>query len=84
MHRAGIAGWDRRGGYAEKAVTGTIGKTLVTSTRLAAAYAEAGKFTNAVSVQKEAIALLQDAKAKKDYESRLKLYESNQPYHEAE
>ncbi len=47
---------------------------------LAAAYAESGDFVKAVSVQKEAIGLL-DEKAKiDDYTTRLKLYESNTPY----
>lgn len=51
---------------------------------LAAAYAEAGLFTNAVSSQREASALLRDQNLKKDFESRLKLYESNTPYREAD
>jgi hypothetical protein len=51
---------------------------------LAAAYAEAGEFTKAVSVQKEAIALLRDEKEKKDFASRLKLYESKTPYRDKE
>jgi serine/threonine-protein kinase len=50
---------------------------------LAAAYAEAGQFTNAVRVQQEAIALLQNEPEKKDYASRLKLYENNSPYRDA-
>ena len=49
---------------------------------LAAAYAEASQFDQAVSTQKEAIALLQDEAQKKDFGTRLKLYESNSPYHE--
>jgi tetratricopeptide (TPR) repeat protein len=49
---------------------------------LAAAYAEAGQYTNAVKVQKEAIALLQNEEQKKDYASRLRLYESGSPYHD--
>ena len=47
---------------------------------LAAAYAEAGQYDKAVSVQKEATALLQDEAQKQDYASRLKLYESNTPF----
>jgi serine/threonine protein kinase/TPR repeat protein len=50
---------------------------------LAAAYAEAGQFDKAVSVQEEAIALLRDPQQKKDLTSRLKLYESNFPYRDA-
>ena len=50
---------------------------------LAAAYAEAGQFTNAVRVQQEAIALLQNELKRKDYASRLKLYENNSPYRDS-
>ena len=46
---------------------------------LAAAYAAVGQFTNAACVQQEAIAL-QNEQQKKDYGSRLKLYESGIPY----
>jgi serine/threonine protein kinase/TPR repeat protein len=49
---------------------------------LAAAYAEAAQFDNATKTQKEAIALLTDEEQKKDFMTRLKLYESNTPYHE--
>ena len=48
---------------------------------LAAAYAEAGNFTNAVSAQRKAMTLLKDEKAKADFATRLKLYEANIPYH---
>jgi tetratricopeptide (TPR) repeat protein len=47
---------------------------------LAAAYAEAGQFDEAVRVQKEAMSLLQSEAAKKMYALRLSLYESNFPY----
>jgi len=49
---------------------------------LAAAHAEAGQFANAVSVQKEAIALAQYESLKKELAARLKLYEANTPYRE--
>ena len=49
---------------------------------LAAAYAEAGQFDSAVNAQKEAMALLQDEERKKDFSTRLKLYESGTPYRE--
>jgi tetratricopeptide (TPR) repeat protein len=49
---------------------------------LAAAYAEAGEFDKAISTQREAIGLLNDAREKSDYTSRLKLYQSNTPYRE--
>jgi tetratricopeptide (TPR) repeat protein len=65
---------------AEKAVAGTNRKNPMILDTLAAAYAEAGQFTNAIRVQQEAIALLQNEQQKKDYASRLKLYESGIPY----
>ena len=49
---------------------------------LAAAYAEAGDFENAVRWQKKATDLV-EAEQKEDYQSRLALYESGQPYHES-
>ena len=69
-------------GFAEKAAAATNRKDPNILDTLAAAYAEAGQFTNAVTVQKEAIALVQDAKMKGDFASRLKLYESSSPYRE--
>jgi eukaryotic-like serine/threonine-protein kinase len=66
---------------AETAVAATARKNGMYLDTLAAAYAETGQFSNAVSVQKEAIALLKDASVKKDFESRLELYQSNHPYH---
>ncbi len=68
--------------FAEKAVAATNRKSSIFLDTLAAAYAEAGQFDKAVSTQKEAIALLQDEAQKKDFSTRLKLYESNSPYHE--
>jgi eukaryotic-like serine/threonine-protein kinase len=65
---------------AEKAVAGTNRTNPMIMDTLAAAYAEAGQFTNAVCVQQEAIALLQNEQQKKDYASRLTLYESGIPY----
>jgi tetratricopeptide (TPR) repeat protein len=65
---------------AEKAVAGTNRKDPMIVDTLAAAYAEVGQFTNAVRVQHEAIALLQDENQKNDYLTRLKLYESGLPY----
>jgi hypothetical protein len=49
---------------------------------LAAAHAEAGQFTNAVSVQKEALALLQSDDAKKKGTACLRLYEAGTAYHD--
>ena len=65
---------------AEKAVAGTNRKDPVIMDTLAAAYAEAGQFTNAVRVQQEAIALLRGARQQEDYLTRLVLYESGLPY----
>ena len=68
---------------AEKAVAATNRKDPMIMDTLAAAYAEAGQFTNAVTVQQEAISLLKDEAEKKDYASRRKLYENNSPYRDA-
>jgi len=70
--------------YAEKGAAITNRRDPYMLDTLAAAYAEAGQFTNAVKVQKESIALMKEGQTKKEYESRLKLYESNKPYHETE
>ena len=68
--------------FAEKVVSETGRRSARFLDTLAAAYAESGEFEKAVSTQKEAIALLQDEAHKKDFATRLKLYESNSPYHE--
>jgi dienelactone hydrolase len=47
-----------------------------------AAYAEAGKFVDAVKSQERAIGLLADEAEKADYRTRLKLYQENKPYHQ--
>lgn len=69
-------------GFAEKAVTATSRKDPMILDTLAAAYAEAGQFTNAVSLQQEAIALLHTESEITNYTSRLRLYELNTPYRE--
>jgi tetratricopeptide (TPR) repeat protein len=66
--------------FAEKAVTATSRTNGIYLDTLAAAYAEVDQFTNAVRVQQEAIALLQNELEIKDYDSRLKLYENKLPY----
>ncbi|MBI2927182.1 MAG: hypothetical protein HYY24_15930 [Verrucomicrobia bacterium] len=66
--------------FAEKAVAATARTNASSVDTLAAAFAEIGPFGMAVSVQQEAIALLTDEEAKKDYASRLQLYQSNLPY----
>ena len=68
--------------FAENAVATTNRKAPEMLDTLAAAYAEAGEFEKAVSVQQEAIALLDKGKIKEDFAVRLKLYESNSPYRE--
>jgi len=70
--------------YAEKAVAATSRANASYLDTLAAAYAEAGDFAKAVTVQKEAMALLRTEKEIQDYASRLKLYESGSPYRERE
>jgi TPR repeat protein len=70
--------------FGEKAVAATNRKKHGALDTLAAAYAEAGDFAKAVSIQREAIALVPDGKRKEECKSRLKLYESGTPYHERE
>ena len=65
---------------AEKAVAATNRKQARYLDTLAAAYAVTGQFTNAVCVQQEAIALLQNEQEKQDYALRLKLYQNSLPY----
>jgi tetratricopeptide (TPR) repeat protein len=70
--------------FAETAVSATSRKDPMILDTLAAAYAETSQFKKAVSVQKEAMALLKSEKDEKYYEPRLKLYESNLPYRETD
>ena len=53
---------------------------------LAAAYAEAGKFPQAVMWQQRAIALMKSnsAEEQKDFEKRLELYKAQQPYRDTQ
>jgi tetratricopeptide (TPR) repeat protein len=67
-------------GLAEKAVAATSRKEPTHLGTLAAAFAEAGQFEQAVKAQQEAIALLQTEAEKNDYRTRLKLYETKVPY----
>ncbi|HLG12952.1 MAG TPA: tetratricopeptide repeat protein [Blastocatellia bacterium] len=71
------------GGIAVSLATG-IGKTNCMDT-LAAAFAEAGRFGEAASLQRKAISLLPkdfDEKEKAAFEARLRLYEQRKPYRE--
>lgn len=65
---------------AEKAVAATGRQNPKYLDTLAAAYAEAGHFGDAVNVQQEAIALMEDENWRKEFASRLKLYESSSAY----
>jgi eukaryotic-like serine/threonine-protein kinase len=65
---------------AQKAVTATAGKEPNSLDTLAAAYAAAGQFTNAVSVQKQAIAVAQDEARRKEFAQHLRLYETGLVY----
>lgn len=69
---------------ATKACELTNWKSYVYVDTLAAAYAEAGDFDSAVKWQKKAIDLLPEQKSPdclKDIEARLRLYQSDKPYH---
>jgi TPR repeat protein len=66
--------------FARKAAAATKRKNPKTLDTLAAAYAEAAQFSKAVSAENEAIALAQEDNEKKDYQSRLKLYQAKAPY----
>jgi serine/threonine protein kinase/tetratricopeptide (TPR) repeat protein len=65
---------------AEKAVMATNRKNPSFLDTLAAAYAEAGQFAKAVSIQQEAIALSQDEGQKKELVFRLELFKANSPF----
>ena len=83
MATSGIA--DLRDGpsavaLAEAAVQGTEKKNASLLDTLAAAYAEAGRYDQAVATQKEAIALLPIENQNNEYAARLKLYEAKTPY----
>ena len=51
---------------------------------LAAAYAETGEFDQAISVERQAIALLKEAPASRGFALRLELYQATKPYHQTE
>jgi tetratricopeptide (TPR) repeat protein len=70
--------------YAEKAVAATNRKNFSCLDTLAAAYAETGQFAKAIRIAKEALALPHHDADESAVTSRLKLYESNSPYREAD
>ncbi len=65
---------------AEKTVAATGRQNPKYLDTLAAAYAEAGRFPDAVNAQQEAIALMEDENWKEEFASRLRLYKSGFPY----
>ena len=69
---------------AEKIVAANDRKKAAFLDTLAAAYAETGQFTNAVSVEQESIDHETDERVKAGLARRLQLYEANLPYHEPE
>ncbi|MEX2317579.1 MAG: protein kinase [Pirellulales bacterium] len=66
--------------FAETAAASTGHKDPVMLDTLAAAYAAAGRFPEAIAAQKEAIAIAKDAATKAEYESRLRDYEAKAPH----
>jgi serine/threonine protein kinase len=65
---------------AEEAVAATHRKNPGFLDTLAASYAETQQFDKAAAVQLEAIGLLQTEQEKKNYDSRLKLYQARKPF----
>ena len=65
--------------FAKRAVVVTERKSPAELDTLAAAYAEAGQFDEAVSTEREAIALLQAETEKEEYRTRLELFEVHLP-----
>ena len=70
--------------YAEQAVTATRRSNALYLDTLAAAYAEFGDFTKAITVEKESIASNKDERLNQGMASRLKLYETGLPYRDNE
>ena len=68
---------------AEKAVAANDRKDPALLDTLAAALARYGEFAKAVAVQEEAMGLLTETGQKKDFASRLRLYQANKAYSES-
>jgi len=66
--------------FAEKAVAAAGQKNPYLLNTLAAAYAEVGRYSDAVSAQKEALKLMPKAREKQAFTVRLKSYESGSPF----
>jgi eukaryotic-like serine/threonine-protein kinase len=70
--------------YGEKAASGSKWKDSTILDSLAAAYAESGQFDQAISAEQQAMLLLKDVSASRDYGLRLELYQARKPYRESE
>jgi uncharacterized protein len=66
--------------FARKATALTKRKDPRALDTLAAAYAEAAQFAKAIGTEKEAIALADEEDQKKEFQSRLKLYQARSPF----
>jgi tetratricopeptide (TPR) repeat protein len=72
----------RAAGLSERAVEMTGRKDPNTLDTLAAAYAEAGRFSAAAEAEQEAMELLNDQLSKDGFATRLRLYRSRRAFHE--
>jgi len=70
--------------YAELAASRSNRKDAGILDTLAAAHAESGNFDQAISVERDAIALLKEGPASRRFALRLELYKAGKPYHQAE
>jgi tetratricopeptide (TPR) repeat protein len=70
--------------YAGQAASGSEWKDPEILDSLAAAYAESGEFDRAISVERQAIALLQEGPICRGFAVRLELYKARKPYHQTE
>ena len=70
--------------YAGQAASGPNRKVPEILDTLAAAYAETGEFDQAISVERQAIALLKEGPASRGFALRLELYKARKPYHQTE
>ncbi len=71
-------------GYAKRACELTSWNDFSRLDTLAAAYAQLGDFTNAVTYQEKAIALATNAAEKQELRSHLTLYKAGKPYRDAQ
>lgn len=76
-HRNGAKAVD----HATRACSLTGHKEAIHLDTLAAAYAESGKFKEAVEWQQKAIAAAVDPDDREDFQERLRLYRAGKPYH---